>query len=323
MSRQGLAVAAAASVVLFAQGARADVAEGTIKSINQVSNTFNIEDEVYQWSSLNTVGPDLHDLNAGDEVKIGYQPTGSGKNVVQRVTLVKSAAAAPYSAAYRPVSDERLVKPEPQNWLQLGQLSGLDVASSIRSTCPTSRTWRWSGLLDRRRFVHAGAAAGQRRRDVRRDPYDKVIALDATSGDLLWEYQRELPEGFGALHNTKRGVALYGDKVYLTGQDAVLVTLDAATGEVAWESPPVADWQEGCYMTMAPLVVNGKVMVGVSGSEFGVRGFIAAYDAERPAGVEDLHHRAGRARPRHLGGRHLAARRRLGLDDQDLRSRPT
>ena len=59
MSRQGLAVAAAASVVLFAQGARADVAEGTIKSINQVSNTFNIEDEVYQWSSLNTVGPDL------------------------------------------------------------------------------------------------------------------------------------------------------------------------------------------------------------------------------------------------------------------------
>ena len=118
MSRQGLAVAAAACG-LVCPGGHADVAEGTIKSINQVSNTFNIEDEVYQWSSLNTVGPDLRDLNAGDEVKIRYQPTGSGKNVVQRVTLVKSAAAAPTSAAYRPVSDERLVKPEPQNWLQL------------------------------------------------------------------------------------------------------------------------------------------------------------------------------------------------------------
>ena len=111
-------------------------------------------------------------------------------------------------------------------------------------------------------------------------PYDKLMALDARTGDLLWEYQRELPEGFGALHNTKRGVGLYGDKVYMTGQDAVLVALKAETGEVAWESEPVADWQQGYYMTMAPLIVNGKVMVGVSGGEFGVRGFIAAYDAE-------------------------------------------
>ena len=74
-------------------------------------------------------------------------------------------------------------------------------------------------------------------------------------------------------------------------------------------------------MTMAPLVVNGKVMVGVSGSEFGVRGFIAAYDAGAASRCGRPTSRAGRARPRHLGGRHLAARRRLGLDDQDLRSR--
>ena len=66
----------------------------------------------------------------------------------------------------------------------------------------------------------------------------------------------------------------------MTGQDAVLVALDAKTGKVAWESEPVADWQQGYYMTMAPLIVNGKVMVGVSGGEFGMRGFIAAYDAE-------------------------------------------
>ena len=52
------------------------------------------------------------------------------------------------------------------------------------------------------------------------------------------EYQRELPEGFGALHNTKRGIALYEDKVYMTGQDAVLIALNAETGDVVWRASP-------------------------------------------------------------------------------------
>ena len=101
MSRQGLAVATAAAVCLFAQGASADTAEGTIESISH-GNTFNIGNKTYQWSSLNTVGPDLQDLNEGDEVKIRYSTTHSGKNTVQRITLVKpaaAAAAAPTSAA--------------------------------------------------------------------------------------------------------------------------------------------------------------------------------------------------------------------------------
>jgi alcohol dehydrogenase (cytochrome c) len=283
MSRHGLAVAAAAAVLLFAQGASAATAEGTIESIDLAGSHFNIGNKTYQWSSMNTVGPDLRDLNEGDEVKIRYLTSGSGKNTVQRITLVKPAAAtAPTSAAYRPVSDERLVKPEPQNWLHLrGNYQGwmyspLDQinVSNVKDLAPV---WSYS----------TGVDSGHEAPPIINDgvmfvaaPYDKLIALNATNGDLLWEYERELPEGFGALHNTKRGVALYGDKVYMTGQDAVLVALDAKTGEVAWESEPVADWQEGYYMTMAPLIVNGNVMVGVSGGEFGVRGFVAAYDAE-------------------------------------------
>ena len=283
MSRQGLAVAAAAAVCLFAQGASAATAEGTIDRINQVANTFSVGGQTYQWSSMNSIGPELQDLKEGDEVKINYLSSQSGRNTVRRITLVKSAAAAaPSSAAYRPVSDERLVKPEPQNWLHLrGNYQGwmyspLDQinVSNVKDLAPV---WSYS----------TGVDSGHEAPPIVNDgvmfvaaPYDKVIALDATNGDLLWEYQRELPEGFGALHNTKRGVALYGDKVYMTGQDAVLIALDANTGEVAWESEPVADWQQGYYMTMAPLIVNGKVMVGVSGGEFGVRGFVAAYDAE-------------------------------------------
>jgi alcohol dehydrogenase (cytochrome c) len=106
-----------------------------------------------------------------------------------------------------------------------------------------------------------------------------VIALDAVTGDELWRYKRKLPPGFSALHNTNRGVALRNDKVYLAGLDAVLVALDARTGKVVWETK-VEDWKQGYYMTMAPLVVKDKVLIGVSGGEFGVRGFVAAYDAE-------------------------------------------
>ena len=110
-------------------------------------------------------------------------------------------------------------------------------------------------------------------------PYSQVIALDAATGDLLWRYKRPLPEGFSALHNTNRGVALYGDKVYFAPLDAMLVALDAKTGKVAWEAK-IEDWKQGYYTTMAPLIVKGKVLVGVAGGEFGVRGFVQAFDAQ-------------------------------------------
>ena len=110
-------------------------------------------------------------------------------------------------------------------------------------------------------------------------PYSQVIALDAATGDLFWRYKRALPEGFSALHNTNRGVALYGDKVYFAPLDAVMVALDAKTGKVAWEAK-IEDWKQGYYTTMAPLVVKGKVLIGVAGGEFGVRGFVQAFDAQ-------------------------------------------
>ena len=326
MVRQGAAAAAGVAMLLLAQGASADVAEGTIETIDLIRNTFSIGGMTYNWSSMNTMGPDLQDLHEGDEVKIRYVPYRGGKKAsVQRITLVKSATAAATSTAYRPVSDERLVNPEPENWLLLrGNYQGwmfspLDQinSSNVKDLVPV---WSYA----------TGVDSGHEAPPIVNDgvmfvatPYDQLLALDARTGDLLWRYQRELPEGFGALHNTKRGVALYGDKVYMTGQDAVLIALDAKTGKVAWESEPVADWQQGYYMTMAPLIVNGKVMVGVSGGEFGVRGFIAAYDAESGKQVWKTYTvpGSGRARTRHLGRRHLAEGRRLGVDDRHLRSR--
>jgi alcohol dehydrogenase (cytochrome c) len=184
-------------------------------------------------------------------------------------------------ADYTPVTDARLTNPEPQNWLMTrGRYQGWSYsdlsqvnAGNVKNLVPV---WSFS----------TGVDSGHEAPPIVNDgimfvatPYSQVVALDAATGDLLWRYKRTIPEGFSALHNTSRGVALYGDKVYFPTLDATLVALDAKTGKVDWEAK-VEDWKTGYYMTLAPLIVKGKVMVGVSGGEFGVRGFIAAYDAE-------------------------------------------
>ena len=110
-------------------------------------------------------------------------------------------------------------------------------------------------------------------------PGNQVIALDGKSGQLIWRYRRPLPEGVVLLHPTSRGVALHGDKVLFAAGEAVLVALDAKSGKEIWTTT-VADNSQGYYMSLAPLVVGSTVMIGASGGEFGVRGFIAAYDIE-------------------------------------------
>jgi alcohol dehydrogenase (cytochrome c) len=94
---------------------------------------------------------------------------------------------------------------------------------------------------------------------------------------VIWRYKRELPEDLTQLHPTNRGVALWGDKVLVATVDCFLLALDAKTGEVLWEEP-VDDYQNGYYMTLSPLVAKGVVMVGVSGGEYGIRGYVAGYD---------------------------------------------
>jgi alcohol dehydrogenase (cytochrome c) len=191
--------------------------------------------------------------------------------------LLSSASAF----AYSPVTDARLTNPEPQNWLmtrgnyQGWSYSPLDQINTqnVKNLVPV---WSFSTGVD---SGHEAPPIVNNGVMFVATPYNQVIALDAATGELKWRYKRELPEEFAALHNTNRGVALYGDKVYLAALDAVLVALDAETGEVAWEAE-VGDWQIGQYMTIAPLAVKGKVMIGISGGEFGVRGFVQAFDAE-------------------------------------------
>jgi len=110
-------------------------------------------------------------------------------------------------------------------------------------------------------------------------PTNQVIAIDVKSGNLLWRYKRPRPAGNIVPNDTNRGVALFEDKVYYAAAEAVLIALNAKTGKEVW-STTVADNKAAYYITLAPLVADGKVMVGASGGENGIRGFIAAFSAD-------------------------------------------
>ena len=110
--------------------------------------------------------------------------------------------------------------------------------------------------------------------------YSRVYAVDARTGEEIWQYDARLPDGIMPCCDVvNRGVALHGDKVYFGTLDAKLVALNKDTGKPVWIKT-VADYQAGYAITAAPTVVNGKIITGVSGGEFGIVGKVEAYDAE-------------------------------------------
>jgi len=109
---------------------------------------------------------------------------------------------------------------------------------------------------------------------------NSVTALDARTGRPIWNYRRPMPDDVPiCCGRPNRGLAVLGDAVYLGTFDAHLVCIDANTGLERWDTV-VADYHLGYSITVAPLAVKDKIVVGISGGEFGVRGFLDAYDAK-------------------------------------------
>jgi alcohol dehydrogenase (cytochrome c) len=110
-----------------------------------------------------------------------------------------------------------------------------------------------------------------------------AYAVDVRTGRPLWHYERSLPKELSLCCGPQnRGLAAFGDRVFMGTLDAHMVALDAKTGRVRWDVP-AADADKGYSFTGAPLVVKDKVIVGVAGGEYGVRGFIDAYDVQTGA----------------------------------------
>ena len=111
-------------------------------------------------------------------------------------------------------------------------------------------------------------------------PQNVAWAIDARTGRQIWRYRRELPSNLTACCGlVNRGFAMLGDKLYMTTLDAHLVALDANTGSVMWDAT-LGDYKVGYSSTIAPLVVKDKVIVGVAGGEYGIRGYIEAFNAQ-------------------------------------------
>ena len=109
--------------------------------------------------------------------------------------------------------------------------------------------------------------------------YNHLYALDAATGKEFWHYKHKM----GAVTTyccgpNNRSVAVMGDRLYMGTLDAKLVAFDAKTGKVLW-STQIADPEAGYSETMAPVAVNGKILIGTNGGEYGIRGFVKAYDA--------------------------------------------
>ena len=193
------------------------------------------------------------------------------------------ACVAFANEVYAQVTFERLVNSakEPQNWMTYSgdysgkRFSALDQIklSNVQTVVPK---WVYqtgaTGKLETTPLVVEGIlyATAQDNR---------AFALDARTGRPLWMYQRQLPGDIRpCCGRVNRGVAILGDKIFLGTLDAHVIALDAKTGNLLWDVV-AADYRTGYSFTVSPLAVKNLVVVGVSGGEYGVRGFIDAYDS--------------------------------------------
>lgn len=168
-----------------------------------------------------------------------------------------------YSGSYRGWRYSRLRQIERSN------VSQLRLLWMYQATSPDQKFETTPLVVDGRMFFTA--------------PGNQVIALDARSGDVLWRYRPNLsPDLRLCCGQINRGLAILGRTLYLGTLDARLIALDASSGRPRWEAR-VGRYQSGYSLTGAPLVVGDKVIVGVAGGEYGIRGFIDAYDAETGA----------------------------------------
>ncbi|HKH73626.1 MAG TPA: PQQ-binding-like beta-propeller repeat protein, partial [Vicinamibacterales bacterium] len=183
------------------------------------------------------------------------------------------------------VTPERLrdANKEPQNWLTYsgGYASQRhSLLTTIRTTNARDLELKWvfqSRSLERHQVTPLVVNGTMY---TIQSPND-VIALNAVTGKQIWAYSYTPdPAARNCCGKLSRGLAVAGDTVFLASFDARMIAIDARTGRELWKTEPAGDPKEGYAFTVAPLVVKDKVIAGTAGGEFGVRGFIAAWDVK-------------------------------------------
>jgi len=209
-----------------------------------------------------------------------------GVLVSQGYNLSTARETKSEAAALASVSDAQIVNAEsqPGNWMTYGRTYSEQRFSPLKeindhNTSRLGLTWCFD--LDTNR--------GQEATPIVIDgvmyfstAWSKVFALNAATGARLWSYDPKVPRQWGAnacCDVVNRGVAVWQGKVYVGTLDGRLIALDAATGQLVWEQLTIdPHWRY--TITGAPRIVKGKVLIGNGGAEFGVRGYVSAYDAQ-------------------------------------------
>jgi glucose dehydrogenase len=176
---------------------------------------------------------------------------------------------------------------EPQNWLTYsGTYKGWRYSSldQIAASNSQNLTLQWVfqtaalGQLETTPLVIDGVLYGT-------GQANRAFAVDARTGRAIWRYQRHLPDKLQPCCGmVNRGFAASGDKLFMATLDGHVIALDRVTGNVVWDVT-AADSRQAYVFTGAPLLVRNKIIVGVAGGEYGVRGFISTHTMSRPEDV--------------------------------------
>jgi len=220
------------------------------------------------------------------ESSVGVVAIVFGVLVFQGYNLSIARETKSQAATSASVSDAQIVKAEsqPGNWLTYGRTYSEQRFSPLKQ-------------IDNRNAARLGLAwyfdldthRGQEATPIVVDgvmyfstAWSKVFALNAATGARLWSYDPKVPRQWGAnacCDVVNRGVAVWQGRIYIGTLDGRLIALDAATGQLVWEQLTI-DPRRRYTITGAPRIVKGKVVIGNGGAEFGVRGYVSAYDAQ-------------------------------------------
>ncbi|MBN7796953.1 PQQ-dependent dehydrogenase, methanol/ethanol family [Parahaliea mediterranea] len=206
---------------------------------------------------------------------------------IYRTLLLLLALGIAPGALAKPITGKRIVAAdaEPGNWMSHGRTYGEERYSPLSQVNDSNASelglaWDYKYELDRVVEATPIVVDGVM---YTTGAYSMVYALDATTGEELWRYDPKVWRGIqgrGCCDAANRGVAVWGDKVFIGVYDGRLEALDAATGELEWSVNTLIAPDRNYTITGAPRVVKGKVIIGNGGAEFGVRGYVTAYDAE-------------------------------------------
>lgn len=194
------------------------------------------------------------------------------------VLMVVAWSSQAQQPRFIPVTDAILQDPEPADWLRWRRdngSSGFSPLDQVTRENVEGLRVAWtlamaSGPQEPEPLVYRGVMYLQQTQGV-------VQALDARTGDLIWEYRRSLPDG---MSNMTRNLAIYEDKIFLTTEDAYLVALDASTGRLVWEIEN-GDPSDRVNYSAGPIAGNGKVFAGLTcGTGTSRACFLSAHDAE-------------------------------------------